>query len=156
MEVYAMKIILKKDVSKLGTEGEVKEVADGYGRNYLIPKGLAVEATKSEMAKLKTEKKHLEMKEERIREKSEELLKKVSSRHFTIKVKSGSSGKLFGSVTSADIADKIEEDTGTKLEKKYINLPENIRETGDHEIEIELPGNVKGTIKLTVEGIEED
>lgn len=151
-----MKIILKKDVPKLGSEGEVKDVADGYGRNYLIPKGLAVEATKSEMAKLRTKEEHREMKEERIREKSEEILKKVSSRHFTIKVKAGSSGKLFGSVTSADIADKIEEDTGTKLDKKFIVLPENIRETGDHEIELELPGNVKGTIKLSVEGIEEE
>ncbi|MFO7881779.1 MAG: 50S ribosomal protein L9 [Kosmotogaceae bacterium] len=151
-----MKIILKKDVPKLGNEGEIKEVSDGYARNYLIPKGLAVEATKSEMSKLNAKKEHREMKEERIREKSEELLKKVSSRHFTIKVKAGSSGKLFGSVTSADIADKIEKDTGTKIDKKYINLPENIRETGDHEVELELPGNVKGVINLTVEGIEGD
>ncbi|MFW6173415.1 MAG: 50S ribosomal protein L9, partial [Elusimicrobiota bacterium] len=149
-----MKIILKKDVPKLGNEGEIKEVSDGFARNYLIPKGLAVEATKSEMSKLKTKKEHREMKEERIREKSEELLKKISSKHFTIKVKAGSSGKLFGSVTSADISDKIEEDTGTKLDKKYINLPENIRETGEHKIELELPGSVKGTISLTVEGIE--
>lgn len=152
----AVKVILLKDVAKLGKKGEIKEVSDGYGRNYLIPRGLAVEATKSELSKLRNVEDQRKKKEERTKANSEELLKKIKQRHFRLKVKAGTSGKLFGAVTSADIAELISKELGTEFSKRYVDLKENIKNTGEYRISLKLPGNVKGSIIVAIEKGEED
>ncbi|AKI98100.1 50S ribosomal protein L9 [Kosmotoga pacifica] len=149
-----MKVILLKDIPKLGKKGELKEVSNGYGRNFLIPRGLAVEATKGELAKLRSEQEQKEKREEKVRKRSEELLKKIVQKHFRLKVKAGGSGKLFGAITSKDIAELISKELQIEFDKKNIILPENIKKVGEYEIELKLPGNVKGKIKITVEGPE--
>ncbi|WP_214079379.1 50S ribosomal protein L9 [Mesotoga sp.] len=151
-----MKVILLKDVHNVGKAGEVKNVSDGYGRNFLIPKGFAVEANQKEMAKLKHIEKQQEEKEERIKKASEDLLHELQKHHFVIKAKSGSSGKLFGAVTSGDISSHIKSLLGLVVDKKNIELEEHIKQTGEYKIDVKLPGNVKGKIALKVEGLEED
>jgi len=150
-----VKIILLQDMPKLGKTCEIKNVADGYARNYLIPRGLAKEATKEEMTKLRLLEEEQRSKEEKERRKSEELLQKLQQRRFHIRVKAGSSGKLFGAVTSTALADHISEELGIDFDKKHIELEENLKELGDFKIDVKLPGSVKGKISVTLENIEE-
>lgn len=151
-----MKVILLKDVQNVGKAGEVKTVSDGYGRNFLIPRGLAIEATQGELAKLNSEKKKKEEKEDRIKKASEELLSTLQKHHFIIKVKSGASGKLFGAVTSADIASHIKNVLGLEIDRRHIDLAENIKQTGEYKVDIKLPGSVRGQIAVRVESLEEN
>lgn len=151
-----MKVILLKDVQNVGKTGEVKTVSDGYGRNFLIPRGLAVEANQSELAKLNSEKKKKEEKEDRIKKASEELLSTLQKHHFIIKAKSGASGKLFGAVTSADIASHIKNVLGLEIDRRHIDLAENIKQTGEYKVDIKLPGSVRGQIAIRVESLEEN
>ena len=150
-----MKVILLKDVQNIGKAGEVHNVSDGHGRNFLIPRGLAVEASDSEMAKLRNDLKRREEKEERIRKSSEELLRTLQKQHFIIKVKSGSTGKLFGAVTSNDIATHIKHTLAVELDKRFIELGDNIKQTGEYKVDLKLPGNVKGQIAVRVETLGE-
>ncbi len=146
-----MKVILKKDVKGLGKVGEIKEVSDGYARNYLIPRGLAVEATEGELKKLQNEIKIKQSKEERIRKKSEDLLKKLKKKTHVVKVKAGDKGKLFGSLTSGNLAEKLSSSIGEKIDKHWIVLEKPIKEVGEYEIELKLPGGVKGKIRVRIE-----
>ena len=145
-----MKIVLKKDVKGLGKAGDVKEVSDGYARNYLIPRGLAIEATEGELKKLQNELKIKQEKEMRIRKKSEELLEKLKKRVHDIPVRAGERGKLFGSLTSSNLADALSNVVGEKVDKKWVNLKKPIKEVGEYEIELKLPGGVRGTVKVRI------
>lgn len=150
-----MKVILLQDVQNIGKAGEVKSVSDGYGRNYLIPRGLAIEANSSELAKLENEKRKREERENRVRKASEELLRKLQKQHFLLRVKTGASGKLFGAVTSSDIAAHIRETLSIDLDKRNIELDENIKQTGEYKVDVKFPGNVKGQIAVRVDSLEE-
>ncbi len=145
-----MKVILLKDVPKLGKKGDVVEVSGGHARNYLIPRGLAVEATEGNLKHLMDEKKQHEEKEERIRKKSEDLLKELKKKVWEIKVKAGEKGKLFGSLTSGNIADRLSEMSGFEMDKRWIKLKKPIKETGEYDVDLKLPGGVKGKIKIRV------
>ena len=145
-----MKVILIKDVPKLGKKGDVVEVSDGHARNYLIPRKLAVEATEGNLKHLMDEKKQHQEKEERLRKKSEELLKKLKKRTWEIRVKAGEKGKLFGSLTSGNIAEKLSEMSGLDIDKKWIKLKKPIKETGEYDVDLKLPAGVKGKIKIRV------
>lgn len=145
-----MKVILLKDFATLGKKGDIKNVNDGYGRNFLIKKGIAMEATKEKLTDLSKEKKIKENKEKKVIEKSQEILSELQQHHFRMKVKAGGSGKLFGAVTSADISKLIKQETNESLDKKWIELDENLKQTGDYRVEVKLPGNVKGEIVLTL------
>lgn len=144
-----MKIILLKDVEKLGQKGEVKKVADGYGRNYLIPNKLAVLATKSALAKLEEEKKmEAEKAEEELRF-YQEIADQIDGLELEIPVKVGEKGKLFGAVTSSQIAEKIKEQ-GFEIKKEQIKLKEPIKELGEYEIIIEFPHNLEAEVKVII------
>ncbi len=143
-----MKIILLTDVKGVGKKGEVKEVSDGYARNYLIPRGLAVEATEGNLKHLMDEKKQHTEKEERIRKKSEELLKELKKKTWEISVKAGEKGKLFGSLTSGNIAELLQKSSGYEIDKRWIKLKKPIKELGEYEIDLKLPGGVKGKIAI--------
>ncbi len=145
-----MKVILLKDVSKVGKKGDVVEVSDGYARNYLIPKGLAVEATEGNLKHLLDEKRQHQEKAERIRKKSEEMLKELKKRVWEIRVKAGEKGKLFGSLTSGNVAEKLSQVSGFEIDKKWIKLKKPIKEVGEYEIELKLPGGVKGKVTSRV------
>ncbi len=148
-----MKVILLKDVEKLGRKGEVKKVADGYGRNYLIPNKLAVLATKSELVKLEEEKKIGAEKAEEELKMYQEIASQIDGLELEITAKVAEEGKLFGAVTTSQIAEKIKEQ-GFEIKKEQIKLDEPIKEIGEYGATIEFPHNLETKIKIIV--IEED
>jgi len=143
-----MKVLLLEDVPKLGKKGEIKEVSDGYARNYLIPRKLAVEATDGLIKHIEESKRIEEKKKESIKNKSEGILEKLKDVTIVLKVKAGEKGKLFGAVTSQDIANKIKEVVGIDFDKNLFEDKVNLKEIGTYSIKIKLPQGVKGEIKV--------
>jgi len=145
-----MKVILTQDVKKLGKRGDVIEVADGYGRNVLIKKGLGVEGTQ---ANLNTAAQRAESKAFKSQVAADEAvvmasqLKKVT---VEIPVRVGTDGRSFGSVTAKDISETLEKKYGFKLDKKNIKLKEALKQPGDYEIEVWVHPQVTSTIKLKI------
>jgi len=144
-----VKVILVKDVKNVGKAGEVVNVSDGYGRNYLIPKGLAIEATESNLKMLNEKKKAEERKRQQELEQAKELAQKLSKVGVTLKVKAGENGKLFGSVTSKDVEEALKE-KGFEIDKKKIVLPENIKTTGTYYAEVKLYQGVTAKVQVDV------
>lgn len=146
-----MKVILTRDVKKLGRAGEVVKVADGYARNFLFPRGLAKEATEGNLAELKHEQEIQKKREQEARKLAEGTAEKLKKTPVEIKVKAGESGRLFGSVTSKDIARALK-DKGFNIKKKDIQLEENIKSLGTHRILVKLHQDVTGEIIVKVIG----
>ena len=145
-----MKVILEEDVNGLGQQGEVVEAADGYARNFLFPKGLAKEATEGNLKNLRQKRKAQEQREERQIEEAEEKAAEIEDLLLEIAVKAGENGKLFGSVTSTDIAEKIKEKTGIKVDKRKVQLTDNIKTLGTTKVEVKLHTEVLATVKVKV------
>ena len=143
-----MKVILRQDVKKLGVEGEVKEVSDGYARNYLIPRGLAVEASKGHMKDLELQRKQEEEKEKKLIEEAEEMKEKLAGEKVVIQQKTGEEGKLFGSVTNKDIAEALES-KGYSIDKKKIEM-EPIKALGTHQVTVKLHPEVIAELEVQV------
>jgi len=150
-----MKIILKKDVPNLGFAGDVVTVADGYGRNYLIPKGLAEEATSSNLARAEEYRKERKAREQAVVEEAKEMASEIEGISMQMKMKSGEKGKLFGSVTSGDIADFLN-GKGFSVDKKKVELDENIKSLGTHRVPIKLHPEVTVELEVVVEEEEEE
>ena len=148
-----MEIILKKTVDTLGEEGNIVKVKSGYGRNYLIPKKLAVIANKSNRALLEQEKAVIESRREKQRFESEALSKKVSGSSITIHHRAGEEEKLFGSVTSADIAEKLAE-LDIQIDKKNILLSDPIKTLGQFVVPIKVGYQMTSEITVTIVPIE--
>jgi large subunit ribosomal protein L9 len=145
-----MEVILKEDVKNLGEKDEVVEVSDGHARNYLIPKGLAVQANDAEVAKLKEKQKAKERQRKQELEEAQEKADGLENVILEIAVKAGETGKLFGSVTTNDIADAIEEKVGVKIDKRKVELEDNIRTLGTKQVSINLHKDVSATVKVKV------
>lgn len=148
-----MKVILKEDVDNLGDMGNIVDVKNGYGRNYLIPRDLAVEANTKNIKQIEHQKKLLQSKIKKVKMEGEELAGKISSISISIDVKSGEEGKLFGSVTSKDIAEAIAAQ-GVEIDKRKINLQEPIKRLGEYVIPIRVRQDVNATVKLEVKSSE--
>lgn len=144
-----MKVILLKDVENLGNEGEVVSVADGYGRNYLIPREFAVEATKTSMRLLERRKAKEAQKEERELATAKELKEKIENAEITMTVKAGEKGRLFGSVTSKDINQALT-DQGINIDRRKMQMDEPIREIGEKIVPIKLHTDVVADLKVKV------
>jgi len=146
-----MDVILQKDVKNLGSKGDVVKVAEGYGRNYLIPRGLAIEATDKNMAELKMKKKQQKKREERELQEAQNIARKIDDKRLVLKVKAGEKGRLFGSITTKDIAEKIQSDYGVELDKRKIELAQPIRTLGNYRVEIKIHPGVIATLNVVVE-----
>ena len=133
-----MKVILTQDVKNLGQKGSIIEVKDGYARNYLLPKGLAEEATESNLNIIKGQKEAEKIKKEKELEKARSMAKIVNNTVVEIKAKAGENGKLFGSITSMDIAENLRKNFNLDIDKKKINLTEPIKSLGAYETEVKL------------------
>ncbi len=144
-----MKVILRKDVETIGKAGEIVEVKNGYARNYLIPKGLALEASKGNVKRFEQEKKSLELQKNREKKAAEKEAEKLNDTSITISVSVGEEDKLFGSVTSQDIANALEE-KGFALDKRKILLDEPIKALGIYSIPIKLHPEVEAKVKVWV------
>ena len=148
-----MKVILKQDVKGLGKKESMVEVSDGYARNFLFPKNLAVEATASNINVMNTKKEAEKTKKDRELASAKQLAEKLKGITVTFKTKTGENGKLFGSITSKDISDKLKSGFGLDIDKKKINLEDAIKTIGTTEVEVKLyPGvNAKLTVKVEQE-----
>ncbi len=145
-----MIVILLKDVKGAGKAGEVVKVSDGYARNMLIPKGFAKEATDGNIRSLEKQKKIMAEKEEEKKAKALELKEKLESVELEIKSKGGEGGRLFGSITSKDIADALEEQQGIHVDKKKIVLDSPIKHTGTMEVNIKVYPEISAGLKVKV------
>jgi large subunit ribosomal protein L9 len=144
-----MKVILLKDIEKLGKKGDIKEVADGYARNFLIPNKMVVLATKSEITKLEEEKEIEAQKAKEELAHFQEIATQVDDLELEMPVKVSEDGKLFGAVTTLQIAEKLKE-KGSEINKEQIKLESPIKELGDYEAAIEFPHNLEAKIKIIV------
>ena len=144
-----MKIILKENMDTLGLAGDVVDVAKGYARNYLIPKGMALEANARNMKLFETQKKKIEVKRLKVKEDAEQIKERLTGVTITISQKVGEEEKLYGSVTSMDIAAQLEQQ-GIVIDRKKISLDKPIKTLGEFEVPIKLYPKVLGTIKVVV------
>jgi large subunit ribosomal protein L9 len=144
-----MKVILKESVESLGKAGDAVKVADGYARNYLIPKGFAVEASSRSLKALELEKKRIMQKIESERKKAEAMVEKMKGVTCTISRRVGEQDKLFGSVTTKDIENSLIEQ-GIAIDRKMIILEEPIKSIGEFPVKIKLQPGVTTEIKITV------
>ncbi len=144
-----MKVILKEDVASLGKRGDTVKVSDGYGRNYLIPKGLALEATGKNVNALEHTKKLIAQQSEKERKKAESLVQQYSGVTVTIPCKVGEMDKLFGSVTGKDIEKALAE-KGFEVDKKNIVIEDPIKSLGEHRVQIKLYPGVFADIAVSV------
>ena len=149
-----MKVILLADVKSVGKKGQVVDVADGYGQNFLIPRKLASPATAGAVKRRTKEMVDQSSKKARELEAAEAIAEKLGSKPLTIKVKVGDGGKLFGSVTSSDIASAVKAEFGESVDKKKIHLPKPIREIGEHQVKARLYKGVQAVLKVKVEAEE--
>lgn len=146
-----MKVILKENVESLGKAGDAVKVADGYARNYLIPKGLAVEASSWSLKALEHEKKGIMKKLESERKKAELIIEKLRGVTCTLYRRAGEQDKLFGSVTTKDIEKSLIEQ-GIDIDRKMIILEEPVRSLGEFPVKIKLQPGVTAEIKITIVG----
>ena len=149
-----MKVILEQDFESLGLEGDTVEVARGYARNYLVPKGIAVEATKANLKAFETKKDKIMAKRMRDKEEAERVKEKISQVAVTFKQKAGAEGKLYGSVTTRDVAQELEKE-GIVVDRRKINLDEPIKSLGEFDVLIKLYPEVQANIRVVVEPEEE-
>jgi large subunit ribosomal protein L9 len=145
-----MEVLLKKDIDRLGNKDEIVTVKNGFGRNYLIPKGIAILATES-VKKMHTETlKQRAHKDNQLKEEASKIYKKMAKKTFLVPVKVGENGKIFGSITNIQLADSLEK-AGFKIERKNITLPSgNLKSIGKFEAEVVLHKEVKGKISFEI------
>lgn len=146
-----MKVIFLQDVPNVATAGQVKDVADGYGRNFLLPKQLATVATPAELKKLELKQQADDRREARSEQEAESLAQTLQGINVVLKVKAGDKDRIYGSITSSDIADEIKKLSGHEVDKRKIELEEPIRELGSYQIPIKLTKGVTANITVIVE-----
>ena len=147
-----MKVILLEDVNKVGKKDQVLEVKEGYARNYLFAKKLAIEATPANMKELRRQEEIRANNAAQIKAEAEDLAGKLKEITVTITTKAGEGGKLFGAVTNKEIAERLEKDFGYKVDKRKIELAENIKTLGTYRPNVKLHNQV--SVELTVKVIE--
>lgn len=147
-----MNCILIADVKGLGKKGDVVKVKDGYFHNFLAPQKKAVPATDASMRELEQQKQSQQRKDELALAACREQKKALEDKQYTIEVKAGEHGKIFGSVTSIDIVEAVKK-SGGELDKKQVELKSPIKETGDYEVSVKLHPQVHATLKVHVKGV---
>ncbi len=144
-----MKIILKQDMDVLGLEGDIVAVADGYARNYLIPKGIGLEASMENIKLTEMQRKKIEVRRLKAKEDAEKVKEKIAEMVITISQKAGEEEKLYGSVTSMDIATQLEKE-GVVIDRRKIILDKPIKTLGDFDVSVKLYPEVIGSIRVVV------
>ncbi|MBN2419003.1 MAG: 50S ribosomal protein L9 [Deltaproteobacteria bacterium] len=144
-----MKVILTTEIDSLGLEGDKVNVAKGYARNYLIPKGFALEATVQNIKMMEMQKKKIDERRLKAQESAEQVKDLIKEKVITIKQKAGEEEKLYGSVTTMDIAEELEK-TGITIDRRKIVLDKPIKTLGEYDVMIKLHPKVTGTLKVIV------
>ena len=144
-----MKIVLRADVENLGHKGDLVEVAPGYARNYLVPKGLAIAASPGATRQAEAMRRSRQVRDKREKEGAEATARQLAAKRIEIKARSGEGGRLFGSVTSTDIAEAVEAQTGVHLDRRKLHV-EPIKTLGTHEVPVRLHGEVEVPLIIDV------
>jgi len=144
-----MQVLLRSDVAGVGRRGDIVNVSSGHARNYLLPNGLAVVATDGTVRQSDSMKKARQQKEAADRETATNLIADLGKRQITVTAKAGNEGRLFGSVSAADVAAAIAAQTGASVDRKAVVLGEPIRSVGEHQVTIDMHG-VSGTVTVSV------
>lgn len=145
-----MKILLRDDVKNVGLKGDIKEVKDGYARNYLIPRGLALKANKGVEQQAASMRKAREQREAQDRDAAKELATKLEAAPLTINARVGEEGKMFGSITAAEIVNAIGKQLDMQVDRHKLHLDAPIKTLGEHEAKVQLHTDVTATVKLNV------
>lgn len=145
-----MKVILRADVANVGKRGDVLVVADGYARNYLVPRRLAMRATEGALAQAGAMRRSRDLRDASDRAAAEDIARRLVSAVINIQARAGSGGKLFGSVTTVDVADAVQSQTGIDLDRRKMHLGEPIRELGTHRVLVKLHADVEFPVTVEV------
>ena len=146
-----MKVILKKDDKNLGKKNAIVDVNDGYARNFLIPRGIAIEATSASLNEAKTKVQAEKYRKDHELDTAKKLAGELSSLTVLMKAKAGENGKLFGSITSKDVAEALKAQHRRDIDKKMFHMPEAIKALGESEVELRLYAGVTAKLKVKVE-----
>jgi large subunit ribosomal protein L9 len=146
-----MRVILQKTVDKLGHPGDIVEVADGYARNYLVPRGLAVRATRGGVKHIDSLKRAHTVRTSKAKAEAEAVAAKLMGTPVVVRARAGEEGRLFGSVTPAELAAEIERQTGVVVDRHDVHVPEPIRSIGTHEVRVHLFQDVDPIISVEVQ-----
>jgi large subunit ribosomal protein L9 len=144
-----MKVILKEDVKNMGNMGQIIDVAAGFARNYLVPRGLAIEANVKNVKSLEHEKRVIQEKAKKIKNQAQDFAGKVSGTTVIIKAKAGEEGKLFGSVTTMDIAEQLKSE-GIDIDRKKISLDEPIKRLGSYSVKVKVHPEISAEVNVQV------
>ena len=144
-----MQVVLRTDVDNLGKKGDILDVADGYARNFLIPHGKAIKASKGVATQAASMRRSRDLKDSKDREAAELVARTLVPKVITITAKAGSEGRLFGSVTTTDVVDAVLAQTGVELDRRRVSLDEPIKSLGTHEVPVRLHNDVQ--FRVTVE-----
>lgn len=145
-----MRVVLRADVENLGNKGDLCEVADGFARNFLVPRGLAIKATKGTVRQAEAMRRSRAARDARERDGAQEIAARLAGRSIEVRARAGEGGKLFGSVTSSDIAEAVLAQTTIELDRRTIELPEPLKELGAVEVPVRLHAEVTATIAVEV------
>ena len=145
-----MRIVLRSDIDNLGKRGDITEVSDGFARNYLIPKGFAIAATPGMAAQAAAMRRSRDLRDARDREGAEAVARRLVAAVVRIPARAGAEGRLFGSVTAADVVEAVQEQTGVTLDRRKIHLTDPIRSIGVHEVPVKLHADVEFRVSVEV------
>jgi large subunit ribosomal protein L9 len=147
-----MKIVLTRDVPNLGQAGEIKEVADGYGRNYLIPKGFAALATQGMIKQAQERAEAQQRRNQKARAEAENVAQRINGQTLRFTVRVGELDRLYGAITNADIAERIQEQFGIEIDRRKIDLGDPIKRAGVYSVPVRLAGDLEARLNVVVEG----
>lgn len=145
-----MKVVLRDDVENVGRKGDLIEVTDGFARNFLVPRGLAMKATKGVVQQAEAMRRNREARDARDREAAQALADQLTGRRIELRARAGEGGRLFGSVTPADVVDAVRAQTGIELDRRKTQLAEPLKELGAVEVPVRLHADVEATLTVDV------
>jgi large subunit ribosomal protein L9 len=148
-----VRVVLRDDVENIGRKGDLIEVTDGFARNYLVPRGLAMKATKGVVQQAEAMRRNREARDARDRDAAQALAHQLSGQRIELRARAGEGGRLFGSVTSADVVDAVRAQTGVELDRRKTQLAEPLKELGAVEVPVKLHTDVE--VNLTVDVVPE-
>ncbi|MDA0565282.1 50S ribosomal protein L9 [Streptomonospora sp. S1-112] len=148
-----MKLILTQEVTGLGAPGDVVEVKDGYGRNYLLPRGFAIRWTRGGQKQIDSIRRARSARDIRSLDDAQQVAGRLNALNVKLQQRAGDGGRLFGSVTAADVADAVKASGGPEVDKRRIEIRNPIKSVGDHKVQVRLHPEVTATIKLQVQGV---
>jgi large subunit ribosomal protein L9 len=148
-----VKVILRADVANVGKRGDVLAVADGYARNYLVPRGLAMRASDGALAQAESMRRARDVKDAAARTAAEDIARRLVPAIIQVSARAGSEGRLFGSITTADVAEAVADQTGLELDRRKLHLDEPIRELGTHRVLVKLHSEVEFPVTVEVAGV---